>query len=118
MSDTLIGLVAAEARGAISKDTPLAANVEAAMRVAANHWMVLDRDLQLKGALAALLLEYPETTPEGERLRHEVAAMRKLSGMIHALQSGVPVGLEAMAAEPTPEYERVGIADAWRKVTA
>jgi len=117
MSDVLISIVAAEARGAMPKDGDLKAKAEAAMRSAANHWMVLDPELQFKGALAALMLEYPEGSPEGDRVHAEVTAMRKLAGLIGALQSGVAVDFDAMAAEPTPQFERIGLADLWRAIT-
>src|SRR5258706_6801899 len=114
MSQMEISLVAAEARAAMPKDGDLKAKAEAAMRCAADHWMVLDKELQFKGALAALILEYPEGSPEGDRVRAEVRAMRKLAGIISASQSGIPIDFEAMAAEPTPEFERIGLADLWR----
>jgi hypothetical protein len=118
MDDTMIALVASEARGAMPKDGDLQAKAEAAMRSAAHHWMVLDPDVQFKGALAALLLEYPESTPEHTRIRAEIGAMRKLAAIIGAAQAGIPLDLAAIAENPTPDFERIGLADMWRRVRA
>lgn len=117
MNDTMIAIVASEARGAMPKDGDLKAKAEAAMRSAANHWKVLDPEVQFKGALAALLQEYPMGTPEHERLLAEIGAMRKLAAIITASQAGIPLDLAAIAENPTPEFERIGLAAMWREVS-
>jgi hypothetical protein len=116
-NDASISIVATEARAAMPKDGTMEAKAEAAMRSAANHWMVLDPELQLKGALGALLLEYPEASPEGTRLRAELKAMQKLSAIIQASRAGIPINLESIAAEPTPDFERIGLADIWQRIS-
>jgi hypothetical protein len=114
MSDTLMAIVATEAKHAAEREPTLEGKLRAAMKVAANHWMVLDRDVQLKGALAAVLQVVGIESGEGQRIQHELRLHRALS----AAASGVPVDFAALLGdEDEPRPEPVRIADLWREAT-
>lgn len=90
-------LVAHEARSACKGEPDLTKRALKAMRAAQGHWAVTDEEKQFRGAIAALILE-----SEGEdrdRVERSAKALNKLGAMLAALQAGVPVDVEAMAAE-------------------
>lgn len=62
-------------------------------------------------------MEYPEDSPEGTRVRLELESMKRGAALLGALQSGVAVDFEAMAAEPQPEFERIGLMAMWRRIS-
>ena len=43
--------------------------------------------------------------------------MRKLAAIIQASQAGIPLDLAAIAENPTPDYEPIGLAAMWREVS-
>lgn len=116
MSDAMIGLVALEAEDAAKNEPTLEGKLRAAMKAAANHWMVLDRDLQLKGALAAVLTLVGVDSADGQRIQHELRLHRALN----AAAAGVPVDFGALFSEndETPKPEPLKLADLWREACA
>lgn len=109
----MISLVATSAQMDMEGVEGFLPRIEAAMKSAANHFMVLDEQQQLKGALAALLLAYGDDTPEGRRLRHEVAALTKLSAVIAASQAGLMVTLDDLLDDDTERPEPIGLVRMW-----
>ena len=114
MSDAMLSIVAAECRGPCANEPDLLERIKKAMQPVANgHWMVMDDDLCLRGALAAVLLD-PETT-EDDRLRitFTLEQIRSLGALI----SGVPVNVEQALANPD-EIEPVPLIKLWQEAKA
>lgn len=109
MSDNLLMLVVAEARGAIVPTDSLEDRCRAAMKASYRHWMVTDEDTQFKGAVAAVFSESTDDD-EKERIRLELESLRDLS----ALLSGVSLDLEAIHPLENP----IGLRQMWVEVTA
>jgi hypothetical protein len=85
-----------------------AERVDAVMRAARTHWLVVDEQEQFKAACGALLVV--GTDEEREEISYQLKQMAALS----ALMSGIPVDLEQLAAEqeqaPAP---KVLLRDRW-----
>lgn len=94
MNDVMLSLVAVEAGSACRGEPDLIERIKKAMRAARDHWMVLDPEIQLRGALAAVLQE--SEGAERERLERSIERLKKASALLSALASGVPVDFEAV----------------------
>lgn len=115
-NDVMLSLVATECKRYV-EECPggLEDKLRAAMGAAKNHWMVLDKDTQLRGAIGAVMLYYPKDTEEYKRLAYEVSALRKLSAFLSAAQAGLEVSV------PEDEEEKqqpVGIMKLWQEALA
>lgn len=92
-------IVGATIRHECANEPDLEARLRKAMKAARNHWMVTEENEQFKGALAAALMETANEA-EKDRLIRSARALNRVGALIQALQAGVPVDLESMAAEP------------------
>src|SRR5882762_5263519 len=113
-NDVMLSLVVSECERHV-KDCPggLEDKLRAAMNAAKDHWMVLDKDTQLRGAIGAVMLHYGKDSEEYKRLAYEVDALRKLSAFLSAAQAGLNVSAPELEAE---RPKRVGIIDMWNKI--
>lgn len=102
----MVAIVATECQAACRAEATLAENVAAVMQVAANHWMVLDRNEQFTGAVAALLSHYRDT-PEEARIRWEVQSIQRLSAMLSAAQAGLSVGIPEPDEDARETFEPI-----------
>lgn len=110
----ILSIIAAEC-GAACKDEPdLIKRIKKAMAPVANgHWMSLDEDTNIRGAIAAVLLS-PETTEDDKkRIEFTFSQIRALA----ALTSGVPVNMAAVAANPE-EIKPISLVSLWHEVKA
>jgi len=108
--ETLISLVAMECKEAIGDATDVPEMLRRAFKAAKNHWMVLEPEPQLQGALAAVLTKLGEGTPEYERLHTEIEIIAKFNAWLRAAQMGV-------AGDPpvVPEgHEGYGVMKEWQ----
>ena len=112
MSATLVALVATEAREAAKDCTTLDERIRAAMKSAANHWMVLDRDQQFQGAVTAIYELSDEATRE--RLTRELDVLKALSAVVQ----GVPVDFGALVGVEGEAPEPIGLSKFWREAIA
>ena len=100
MNETMIALIVTE----IGELTgTLEERCKAAFDKAIDHWMVTDPNVQVQGALAAVMLSYEEEAEERRRLEMSTKLVRSLS----AASTGIPVDLgalfnEAKDLEPVP----------------
>jgi hypothetical protein len=69
-----------------------------AFKEAHNHFMYTDPETQFKGGVGAVLLTL-KGGPEFDRVNEAIRHMGKLSALLHALQQGVPVDMDAMLKE-------------------
>ncbi len=114
MNNALLSIVAAECKGPCANEPDLLERIKKAMVPVANgHWMVMDDDLCLRGALAAVLLD-PETTEDDKRrITFTLEQLRSVSAMM----SGVPVDVEQALANPE-EIEPVPLIKLWQEAKA
>lgn len=91
-------IATSEARHACRGEPDITERLKKAMRACRDHWMETNEANQFKSAIAAAMLE--SAGDERTRIERSAAALNKLGAMIQALTAGVPVDLEAMAAEP------------------
>ena len=118
MSDVELMLVIAECKNEIEHcDGDLRAKVLAAMNVAKDHWMVLDRDIQFRGAVGAVMAHYEKDSVEYARLAAEVEALKKLSAFFAAKQAGLSVSFPDGLEESTEKSGPIGLMGMWHKVT-
>lgn len=106
-----INLISLDCTHAIGDEKDVAEMLRKAFKEAKNHWMVLDEDPQLKGALNAVLTKLGEGTPEYQRLEEEIRLLGKMNAWLHAAQLGV-------AGDPpsVPEgFEAIGIMKLWKE---
>lgn len=104
-------IAVAEARTACKDEPDITERVKKAMKVCHNHWMETNETNQFRSALAAAMLE-SEDEVEKDRIGRSSRALNKLSAMLSALQAGVPVDVEAMAAEKRDE-DLLPLMDLW-----
>ncbi len=92
MSDeVMFGIMVTECQGIDEPD--LAERIKACMRRTYDHWMVIDEDMQFRGALAAAMV----LSETGDR-EHIQASLKPLQAL-SALMSGVPVDLDRVVRE-------------------
>lgn len=109
----MIALVSAECEGAIRNETDTTEMLRKAFKAAKHHWMVLDPDPQMKGALNAVLQKLGEGHADYERLSAEIKLMARVNAWLHASAAGV--------AGDFPEipdgYEAIGVMKLWQEAT-
>ena len=116
MSDVMLSLVVTECKSAVeSCHDSIEDKARAAMRVAKDHWMVLDQDIQFRGAIGALLIHYGKDSPEYKRIASELDSLRKLSAILQAAQAGLSVNL---SEDDVPKHEPLGLMKMWHEITA
>jgi hypothetical protein len=116
-NDAMLMIVVSECKHAVEDCIGgLEDKLRAAMNAAKNHWMVLDKDTQFRGAVGAVMIHYGKDSEEYKRLAYEVDAMRKLSAFISAAQADLSVELPETSDEPRPEP--VGIMKLWQEANA
>lgn len=91
-----------EARDACKGEPDLIERIRKAMRAVHDHWMETNETNQFRSALAGVLLETTDDD-EKDRVVRSSQALSRMSATIQALQNGVPVDIEAMAAEPVAD---------------
>lgn len=113
MTDVMLAIVAMEAGIACKGEPDLIKRIKKAMRSARGHWMVLDPEIQLRGALAAALQE--SEGADRERLETSVERLKKASALIAALTAGVTVDFDALAEDDPSEdgVEDIPILKLW-----
>lgn len=101
MSDTLTALVAATVSADVAgKGNPsnMIDRLKACFREARDHWMAPSEYQAFMGGVAAAL-ELTTDEADKDRLLRSARALGRLNAALNALQAGVPVDLESMAAE-------------------
>lgn len=91
-------IAAAEARSRCAGEPDITERIKKAMRACHDHWMVTNETEQFRAAVAAAMLESPDEA-EKDRIARSSKALNKVEAMLQALQAGVPVDFESMAAE-------------------
>lgn len=107
-------LVAQTTAATVGDVVGLEPRVRACMKEAKEHWMVTDEEQRFKGALgAALLLSKGE---EESALKQSIDALMKVGAALNAMQSGVPVDLEAIVEEQDSRtFEPLPLMQWWRE---
>lgn len=122
MSDTLLALVAHDAREAIERSAKeggdFQAQALAAFSKVKGHWMVTDEDSQFKGAVAALYQVADED--QKEAIKRELDLLKALSAAMNGVpvdfEAMLPVDFEAMLPNPDePKVEPIGLQKLWRE---
>lgn len=91
MSNIEIALVSTECLHEIGNVTTVEEMLQRAFAAAKNHWGVLDRDAQLKGALNAVLTKMSEDHPDRGRLLAEIRLLGQFNSWLQAAQAGLSV---------------------------
>lgn len=91
-------IAAFEARSSCAGEPDIIERIKKAMRACHGHWMVTDETQQFRAAIAAALME--SAGEEKDRIERSAKKLNQLGALLSALQAGVPVDIEAMAAEP------------------
>jgi hypothetical protein len=100
-----------EARHACRGEPDLFERIRKAMNATRDHWMERDEDNQFRSAVAAAMMESPG--PDRERLERSTRSLARLSAVVVALTSGVPVDVEKMSLEPEPDL--IPLVRLWRR---
>jgi len=106
-----ISLVSSECVHAIGDEKHVAEMLRKAFKDAKHHWMVLEEDPQLKGALNAVLTKLGEDHPDYKRLSTEIEILAKFNAWMRAAQMGV-------AGDPPslPDgFEAIGVMKLWHE---
>src|SRR3990167_2431519 len=119
MSDVMLSLVIAECKHPVEACAGgLEDKLRAAMNVAKDHWMVLDRDTQFRGAIGAVMSHYGQDSEEYKRMEHEIDSLRQLSAFLAASQAGLAVALPDTTDTQQERPEPIGIMKIWHEVVA
>ena len=119
MTDVQLMIVIAECKHAVAScKGGLEAKIRAAMNVAKDHQMVLDRDTQFRGAIGAVASHYGQDSEEYKRMEHEINSLRQLSAFLVASQVGLAVALPDTADTRQESPEPIGIMKIWHEVVA
>jgi len=105
-------LVASELKTEALKHDSAEEMFRAVAPLAHEHWMVLDKDKQFRGAVGAVVLALDEQGKEEAK-----AAVMKEIGMLNSLAaaiSGVPVDMER-AFEQNGEFKPIGLMSIWHE---
>lgn len=109
--NTSIRLVSIECEAAIGDERDAKAMLEKAFKAAKNHWMILDPDPQLKGALNAVLIKMGDDHPDKQRLETDI----RLLGQFNALLQAAQAGLSPDVPEIPEGHESFGIMNLWHQ---
>jgi hypothetical protein len=104
-----IALVSHECEDAIGGEKDVAQMLSKAFKAAKGHWMVLDKDPQLKGALNAVLRKMGDEHPDRQRLETEIRLLSQLNAMFSAARTGLSVGLPDFPED----FEAIGVMKLW-----
>ena len=104
-----------EARGACKGEPDVIERIKKAMRKCKGHWMEVDESNQFKSAIVAAVLE--SEGQEKDRIERSSRQLGRLSAVMTALQAGVPVDLEAMAAEKMDD-DIIPLMALWHEIKA
>jgi hypothetical protein len=111
----VMAIAATEARAACKGEPDVIERIKKAMKACRNHWMVTDENEQFRAAVAAALLE--SNGEEKDRIERSAKSLSRVSAMLKAMQAGVPVDIEAMAAEPQ-ESDLIPLNKLWHETAA
>lgn len=109
-----INLVSMECENAIGDATDVPEMLRRAFKAATNHWMVLQPDPQLKGALNAVLKKMGDEHPDYKRLETEIRLLGQFNAWLNAAQAG----LVATPPEVPEGHESFGVMKFWREATS
>jgi hypothetical protein len=112
----LIAAVKAEEAARAAGDVPLEDRARAAMRAVQNHWLATKEEDQFLAACEGLARTV--TAEERERIEDDLHRLNKVGALLQALQAGVPVDIEAMAADTPPPENPLGLRRLWTEVAA
>lgn len=113
MNDASITIAAMEARSACKGEPDLMERIRKAMRACRDHWMETSETGQFRAAVSAAILE--SEGDERDRIERSAKALSRMNAMLQAMQSGVPVDIEAMAAEKQDE-DLIPLMKVWREL--
>lgn len=116
MNEAVLAIAVADIRPACKDEPDLIERIKKAMRKAQHFFMSTDDDLRLKGALGAALLE--SSGEQKAALETSIRSLSRVSAVMHALQAGVPVDLEAMAKEQEGEPDPLPLMAWWHEAVA
>jgi hypothetical protein len=106
-----ISLVSHECESAIGDEKDVPEMLRKAFKAAKNHWMVLEMDPQLKGALNAVLVKMGDSHPDRARLETDIRLLGQFNAFIQAAQSGLSVDVP----EIPKGHESFGIMKIWHE---
>lgn len=101
-----------EARSACKGEPDLMERIRKAMCACRDHWMETNEDKQFRSAVAAAVLE--SEGDERDRIERSARSLNRLGAVLNALQAGVPVDLESMAAEE-PQKDIIALSKMWHE---
>lgn len=106
-------------RAADAERGSLEAKVKASMRaVIRENWMETRDEGLFRAGLGGALLSVGMDSEDGRELQRSIERLKKTSGLLVALQSGVPVDLEAMLKEQENEAPVFPLMAWWHEVKA
>lgn len=111
MSDVEILLVSASCESEIGDATEVPEMLRRVFVVAKDHYMVRDPDVQIKGALNAVLKRIGADSPDGQKLTTEIQLLGKMNAWLRAAQAGLSVD----PPEVPEGYEPFGIMKLWHE---
>lgn len=89
----------------------LEAQLQAAMKGVQHHWMATEEDHQFHAAIGAVLMNYTPDAPEWNRIKYELAQLKRLKTLFEAARLGLSVeGLHIPENAPEP----IGLLAMWR----
>lgn len=114
MNDTIIAITAQDISQEIDTSLSLVDRLKFAMHQARNHWMAIDDEDQIMGAIGAVLLTYPGSSEEYIHIKWELEQIRKLSLILTKAQKNEPYDVDSFV-DGYDKYEPIGIMKLWRE---
>jgi len=110
--DNCFMILANEAKSAAeSNGGSIVDRFKEAMKVTKSHWLVIDEDSRLRGAIAGVMMSYDKGTIEYERIDKEVRMLNQFSAMIQAAN----VGLTVNPPDVDDDFEPIGFLNLWKE---
>lgn len=106
-------IIASELKEDLAKITDLEEALKFAFRKVQNHWMFTDQHDQFAAAVASVGLRFGIDSPEFERLRKASEAQKRATAVMNALQAGIPMDLETLAAQAESEGPVIPLNRLW-----
>lgn len=115
MNTVELSLIITEIKPRLKKEHSLEEKLMTAMKMASNHWVVLDEEKQFLGAVGAVMDFCGKDSLEYKRMEYTMKALQRLNTLVRGAQLEMSMSLSDALGSEEEKYEPVPLRDFWDK---